>query len=125
MLLEPLSISLFLLLLISVHLGALQPPLHPRCVAPPAFPARRAREEPYAQNVVNHIPAPLGGVHSLIMLSGNVFLARFQQLTKKFISKPSMQPHLHQNKIEKVRIGDKTACNERKRLHLLDSGLTS
>lgn len=65
------------------------------------------------------------GAHSLIMLSGNVFLACFQQLTKKFISKPSMQQYLQQNKIEKVRIGDKPACDERKRLHLLGRGLTS
>lgn len=76
--------------------------------------------------MVNHVRAPLGRAHSPIMPSGNiVFLAHFLQLTKKSIANPSMQQYLELNKIEKVRVGKRTVHDERKRLHLSDSALTS
>lgn len=120
------STSLLLLLPIYIQPGALQPPLHPCCVAPLVFPARGASGEPCTHNMVNRVRAPLGRAHSPIMPSGNiVFLAHFLQLTKKSIANPSMQQYLELNKIEKVRVGKRTVHDERKRLHLSDSALTS
>lgn len=92
-----------------------------------AFPAHGALGEPDTQNMVNHVPAPLGGSMQSDKVPSNnlVLLSRFQKLTRKSIANPPMQQYLELNKTEKVRTQEKTVHNEIKRLHLLDSALAS
>lgn len=64
---------------------------------------------------VTHVPAPLGGVQSPVMLSGSrVFRPPFQQLTPKSIANPSVQQYLVLKNLRESGLGRKLFLTEEK-----------